>query len=72
MLDSYILKRVRDIFAVVRRLFEELVNLLQLQEYDRVFLIQKEVAHGIAHELIRYFLQPVDLNEVLDYFFVRA
>src|SRR5690348_15984905 len=65
VLDLYVLQSVRHVLAVVCGLFEKLVNLLELHDSDGVGLFFKQLAYRIAAQLIRSFLQPVDLNAMV-------
>ena len=42
ILHDHILKRVGDIFAVVGRLFQKLVDLFQLHDVDGIFLVREQ------------------------------
>src|SRR5262249_11788715 len=61
LLDGDGLHRVRHVLERVRRLFQDVHDLLELQHLDRVVLAVEEVREKLAVDLVRLVLQPVDL-----------
>ncbi len=67
VLDLYILEGVRDIFAIVRRLLQKLVNLFELDNSDRIFFMLEQLPDALLGWLTAAcFLQPVDFDAVID------
>ena len=67
MLDDYSLERVRHVLAEVGGRFEKIVNLFELDNRDRIFLVREQVRHRAAHQLIGLVLQTGDFAQVIVY-----
>ena len=57
-------ERIGDVFTVIGRGFQKIVDLFQLDEDDGIFLFRKQLGHGFANDPVRLVLQPVDLDAV--------
>ena len=66
ILHDHILKRVRDVFAVISRLFQQLVDLFQLHDADGVFLVREQVADRLADDIVSDILDAIDLDAVIN------
>src|SRR5439155_10316267 len=60
------LDQVGDIFAFVRYRLEQLIDLLQLDDFFRVRLLAEQLRHRRAHDVIRVGLEPVDFGTQLE------
>src|ERR1051326_4184823 len=54
-----VLQRVGDVFAIVRSLLQELVDLLKFDDANRVLLVLEQIGYCCTYELVSGFLQPV-------------
>ena len=53
---------------MVRGGFEEFVDLFYLNEGDAIFFVFEQIRHQAADQMIRFILDPVDLDAVLHHF----
>src|SRR5438874_2629589 len=56
---------VGDVLAAVERGLDELVDVLPLDDLDRVRLVGEELAHRVAEDLVSFVLEGVQLDPVL-------
>src|SRR6266702_8699589 len=64
VLDLDGLDDVRDVLAAVERDLDERVNVLPLDDLDRVRLVREELGDGLAEDLVALVLEGVELDPV--------
>src|SRR5689334_19209912 len=62
VLEDDALERIGDVFALVGRRLEQLVELLPLHDVERILLRLEERADRLAEDRVRLVLDAVDLD----------
>src|SRR5713226_7847336 len=66
-LQGHCFQHIGGVFHIVCRRFKHFVQLLHLDELDRVFLLIEQLSNRIAAYAIGFVFQAVDLNAMLQY-----
>src|SRR5215212_5914609 len=64
ILDRYVLDHVRHVFTAVKRILEETVQILQLDDLERVTMTLEELGDRTARRRVSYVLEAVNLDSV--------
>ncbi len=65
VLDDDSLDELRDVFAVIDRLFEQGVDVLPLEDFDRLCPVVEQAGDGRAADPIALVLDPMDFDDKL-------
>ena len=65
MLQNYAFDNVRDAFAAVGRVLEDLVKFLPLDDRYRIFLVLEQIGDGTKINIVGFILEPMDLDKML-------
>src|SRR5215217_6559520 len=72
ILDRDVLDHVRHVFAAVERILEETVQVLQLDDLQRVWLALEELGDRVARRRVSDVLEPVNFDGVLAILLARS
>src|SRR5215210_1100432 len=72
ILDRDVLDHVRHVFAAVERILEEAVQILQLDDLQRVTLALEELSDRVARRRVSDILEPVNFDGVLAILLARS
>ena len=70
--DDNVLKRVGHIFAVIGGLFQQLIDLFELHDVDRILFVREQSLTAFANDIIGDVFNPVDLDTMFDDLIVRV